>query len=161
MNMSNINAGFITPTKRTAEGVAAEKLRGHSLQQDTWVFRGREFRTVEGVMPKAIVDAFEKPLALPENEAPYAYDRSKLSVYCLSGVRGAKLAARVELKKGLFFIADVIPKEEVFEIQVYPIGEKLFPMTPAEFLRAILAAKLNLFLKTDDSDDDVGEIVET
>lgn len=124
------------------------------LKKDTWVFKGREFRMVEGEIPGFIATAFEKPASPSKVVPPYEYDRSKLSVYCLSGVSGADLGVRVELVDGPLFIADVIPKADAFKIQVYPTGQGIIPMSTAEFLRAIHAAKLNLFLKTDDSDND-------
>lgn len=156
MKTSKTTSVSVIPVKREAESAAFEKNNGRvHLKKDTWVFNDKKFRMVEGAMPSSIAAAFEKPVSPPKNAAPYEYDRSKLSVYCISGVTGADIAARVELRKGPFFIADVIPKEDEFIIQVYPTGQGLFPMSPAEFLRAIYAAKLNLFLKTDDSDDDI------
>lgn len=155
MKTSNVITTAMIPSKRKAEEApATNKDVRISIKKDTWVFQDKEYRMAEGVMPSFISAAFEKP-SLPLKKAePYEYDRSKLSVYCISGVRGAEIASRIELVKGPYFIADVIPKEDGFRIQVYPTGQGLFPMSPAEFLRAIFAAKLDLFLKTEDSDED-------
>jgi hypothetical protein len=155
MKSTTITTTPVNPSKRKIEERPINtKVPRVELSKDTWVFKGKEYRMVEGAIPNAIASAFEKPTTPAKPTEPYEYDRSKLSVYCMSSVEGPDLAARVELLKGPSFIADVIPDKESFRIQVYPSKQGLFPLTSAEFLKAVYAAKLNIFLKTDEEDSE-------
>lgn len=154
MKTAATTAASSVPPKVQGEEKSYETKEARApLIKDTWVFQGKEYRMIEGAMPSAISAAFEKaPLPTKKSES-YEYDRAKLSVYCFSSVDGPDLAARVELVKGPAFIADVIPDKDAFKIQIYPNKQGLFPLSSAEFLKAVDAAKLNIYMKTDENED--------
>jgi hypothetical protein len=152
MKSTSISQLTAAPLKRKAEEESKDlKKIKSAVTKDTWVYKGKEFKMVEGAMPSSIASAFTKPQNQSSSTAPYDYDRSKLSVYCISSVKGPEFAARIELVKGPF-LADVTSEKGSFKINFYGSDKEVIPLSSTEFLKAVHAAKLDLYMDNEGSE---------
>ena len=152
MKTSTITRPSANPLKRKfVEEKIIESDSKSTISKDTWVFKGKEFKMIEGKVPSAIASAFTKPTAQEKVTAPYDYDRTRLSVYCVSSVHNPTYSAKIELVKGQF-LADVTSEKNKFKISVHDPEKEKFPLTATEFLKAVHAAKLDLYEDSDDSE---------
>lgn len=151
MRPESITTLLANPLKRVRNDRRESETRSKSdTNEDTWEFGGNKYKHEEGGIPTTIAAVFEKRTTNERITAPYDYDRTKLSVFCYSGHFSPKFSLQIELSRGQP-VADITSRDRGFDIFVFKPTHGKFPLTVTEFLKAVCAAKLDLY--EDDNDD--------
>lgn len=142
--------GLTVPLNREVEDPSQDTQTARPpIAKDTWLYKGKEIRVAAGAMPSAIAAAFAKSQSQITETAPYEYDRDKLSVYCMSNITTPEFVARIEQVRGPF-LADVSFVKDSFRIDLFASAKETAPLSSAEFLKAVHAAKLDLYMDEED-----------
>ena len=109
---------------------------------DTWTFAGKTLKAPEMHMPEPFAAAFKPTNSPPSKSAPYAYDRSQLSVRAVAG-GDDEFYIDISLYGG-DCIAAVTPLKEDFKIELVNAKDGKYPITEEQLLKAVYAAKLEI-----------------